>query len=276
MHFSFPRTPDKLTAAEQEIIEYIAGHRDEFLYMTIGQLSAALHISEATISRFARHVGCCDYKDLKRVVAEQTVQRGPAQKLANTLQTGNDDFLRYWMEQQQYNLQKTLELMDQDEFSRAVNAIRKARRVFLYAKNASRVPAQLLEFRLRRIGIDVLRIPSGGSELLESLALMREKDLVILFGFSKLSSEGRVILDYQKRAGYTTLLFTSRAYADEEFRADIHLFVYRGEDNEYHSMCAPVAVADALVIALSAQLGGAAVDCLEEIRKLKMEYGKQL
>ena len=45
MYFSFPLTPDKLTAAEQLIIEYITGHRDEFLCMTIGQLSDELNIS---------------------------------------------------------------------------------------------------------------------------------------------------------------------------------------------------------------------------------------
>ena len=274
MYFSFPQTPDKLTTAEQAIIEYITGHRDEFLCMTIGQLSAELNISEATISRFARHVGCCDFKHLKRVIMEQTVQKGPAQKLKNTLQTRADNLLNDWMEQQQYNLQKTLELLDQEEFSRAVEAIRGAHRVFLYANNASRAPAQLLEFRLRRIGIDVCRIPSGRSELLENLTLIRADDLVILFGFSKVSVEGGVILDHQKRAGYKTLLFTSRTYHDEKHRADIHLLVYRGEENEYHSMTTPVAVVDALVLALSAQMGSAAVDHLEEIRKLKTEYGK--
>lgn len=77
MYFSFPKTPDKLTATEQAIIEYITGHRDEFLFMTIGQLSAALTVSEATISRFARHVGCCDFKHLKRIIMEQTVQKRP-------------------------------------------------------------------------------------------------------------------------------------------------------------------------------------------------------
>lgn len=276
MYFSFPLTPSKLTATEQAIIEYITGHKDEFLCMTIGQLSAQLNISEATISRFARHVGCCDFKHLKRVIMEQTVQKGPAQKLKNTLQTRADNLLSDWMEQQQYNLQKTLELLDQEEFSQAVRAIRDAHRVFLYANNASRAPAQLLEFRLRRIGIDICRIPSSRSELLESLALMDADDLVILFGFSKVSAEGSVILEHQKRAGYRTLLFTSRTYHDENHRADINLFVYRGEENEYHSMTTPIAVVDALVLALSAQIGAAAVERLEKIRKLKTEYGKQL
>ena len=262
MYFSFPLTPDKLTAAEQLIIEYITGHRDEFLCMTIGQLSDELNLSEATISRFARHVGCCDFKHLKRIIMEQTVQKGPAQKLKNTLQTSADNLLNDWIEQQQYYLQKTLELLDQGEFSRAVDAIGGARRV--------------LEFRLRRIGIDVCRISSSGSELLENLALMSAEDLVVLFGFSKVSAEGSIILNHQKRAGYQTLLFTSRTYHDEKHRADINLFVYRGEENEYHSMTTPIAVVDALVLALSAQMGATAVDRLEEIRKLKTEYGKQL
>lgn len=40
-------------------------------------------------------------------------------------------------------------------------------------------------------------------------------------------------------------------------------------------MTTSIAVVDALVLALSAQMGAAAVDRLEEIRKLKTEYGKQ-
>ena len=110
MNLSFPQMPDKLTSTEQDIVEYIAAHRDEFLCMTIGQLSAALHISEATVSRFARHVGCEDFKHLTRTVVEQTVRRGPAQKLNYTLRTGDGDLLTAWMEQQRYNLQKTLDL----------------------------------------------------------------------------------------------------------------------------------------------------------------------
>lgn len=39
MPFSFPQMPDRLTSTEQSILEYIAAHRDEFLCMTIGQLS---------------------------------------------------------------------------------------------------------------------------------------------------------------------------------------------------------------------------------------------
>ena len=178
MNLSFPQMPEKLTSTEQDIVEYIAAHRDEFLCMTIGQLSAALHISEATVSRFARHVGCEDFKHLKRTVVEQTVQRGPAQKLNRTLQTGDGDLLTAWMEQQRYNLQKTLDLLDRDAFAAAVTTLLGARKIFLHARNASRAPAVLLEYRLRRIGLDVEQLPAAGSELAERLALIGSRDVV--------------------------------------------------------------------------------------------------
>ena len=41
-------------------------------------------------------------------------------------------------------------------------------------------------------------------------------------------------------------------------------------------MSAPVAVVEALVLAVSAGMGVTAVDRLETIRKLKGEYGRQL
>ena len=272
---TFPQTPDKLTAAEQAIIEYITRHRDEFLLMTIVQLAQELNVSEATVSRFARHVGCEDFRHLRRVVVEQTMGRSPAQKLTNTLRAGSGDFFAGFMDKQRENLQRTMELLDQSEFDTAANAICCARRVFVHARNASRAPAQLLEYRLSRIGIDVRPIPTGGAELAESLAQLGETDLVILFGFSKLSAQGRAILDYKRRAGYKTLMFTGHAYQDNALRADVNLFVYRGEDDEYHSMAAPVAVCDALVLAVSSHLGDAAIERLRAIAKLKREYGER-
>ena len=102
MCLQFPETPEKLTSAEKAILEYIEGHKETFLFMTIGELAQALNMSDATISRFARHMGCTDFKHLKRVVMDQTVsQEGPAGKLANTLLAKEGAFLENWMKRQQ-------------------------------------------------------------------------------------------------------------------------------------------------------------------------------
>ena len=138
MCLTFPQMPENLTATESAILEYICAHRDEFLFMTIAELAAALHVSEASISRFARRVGCRDFKHLKQVVLAQGERPGAARKLANTLAEGETALLPRWIEQQRANLEKTLELLDKAEFDRAVQAIVAAQRVYLHAKNASR------------------------------------------------------------------------------------------------------------------------------------------
>lgn len=273
MPITFPSMPEKLTANEAALLEFINQHSDRFLFLSIAQLAETLSMSEATVSRFARHVGCRDFKHLKQVVLAQTQTRtGPADKLAATLAEGDGAPLPHWLEQQRYCLEKTEALLDPAEFHRAVQAIVEARRVFVYAKNASRSMAELLRFRLRRIGVDVRLLAGAGNELLEGLAAAGPGDLVVVFSFSKRSTEGAILLDWQREAGYRTMLFTGQLSPLPDPQPDIRLFVYRGEANEYHSMAAPAAIVDALVLGVSAKLGDRAVDRLARLRALKQRY----
>lgn len=275
MTLQLPVSSAELTRAEQKILDFINTNPDTFLFSSIGQLAQQLELSDATLSRFARHVGCQDFKELKNLVLEQSAS-GPAVKLAGALQEGESFLLSAWMNRQQLYLQKTAEQLDPAEFERAVQALIQARQVYIHGKNASGSLAQLLFFRLRRLGIAVSLLPSSGSELLEGLHLARQGDLVILFSLSKLSREGRVILDYAKTAGYITLSFVSRTCLPPEESAQINLFSYRGTEKEYHSMAAPCMVLDALVVALASRIGRQGAQSLESLQRLKKEYGGSL
>ena len=134
------------------------------------------------------------------------------------------------------------------EFDRAVEALCSAQRVFIHGKNASASLAQLLHFRLRRLGLQVSLFPSGGSELLEGLSQVGAKDLVVLFSFSKLSRE------------------------PAEERADVSLFAYRGTEKEYHSMAAPAALLDALAVAAAERLGAESAERLQSLHQMKKDY----
>ena len=68
------------------------------------------------------------------------------------------------------------------------------------------------------------------------------------------------------------MAFTSRLYAPQEQRADINLYVYRGEKEEFHSMTAPAAMIDALILALSEKDQGDTARNLLKIQKLKEKF----
>lgn len=260
----------ELTRAEQKILDYINTNPDGFLFSSIGQLAQRLELSDATVSRFARHAGCADFKALKGMVMEQT--SGPAAKIAGTLSQDGAFSPAAWLERQRLYLEKTAQQLRPEEFDRGVEAMISARRIFLHGKNASCALAQMLAFRLRRLGLPVVLLPSGGSELLEGLVQAGRGDLVVMFSFSKLSREGRVILEHRRAAGYQTLAFVSRTCIPPEEQADISLFAYRGEEMEYHSMSAPTALLDALVLAAASRLGPRGTDALERLHQLKTTY----
>lgn len=75
MVLALPESEKKYTRSEERILEFIEEFTDEFLFMSIGQLAQRLEISEATISRFARHTGYRDFKELKNGVAQQNQER---------------------------------------------------------------------------------------------------------------------------------------------------------------------------------------------------------
>ena len=189
MDLRLPTPAGELTRAEQKILDYINTNTDAFLFSSIGQLAQRLELSDATISRFARHVGCRDFKALKSLVLEQSP--GPAVKLTATLSQGGHFSPQAWLERQRAYLETTAYQLSSEEFGQAVEALCSARRVFLHGKNASASMAQLLHFRLRRLGLQVSLLPSGGSELLEGLSQAAENDLVVLFSSASPSSPGR-------------------------------------------------------------------------------------
>ena len=96
---------------EQKDLEFISTNRDTFLYLSIGQLARALDMSDATVSRFARHVGCRDYKSLKALVMEQSQAQ---QQMAGTLgRRGRPSLLLPGWSTQQLCLGKTAQQLDE-------------------------------------------------------------------------------------------------------------------------------------------------------------------
>mgnify|MGYP002224260217 CR=1 FL=1 len=266
----------KYTKSDRRIMDFVEDYTDEFLFMSIGQLAERLGMSEATVSRCARHLGYRDFKEMKNDLIQKKAGKGAAGKLAGTLMKDQGFDVENWFDFQRECLERTREQLDMGQFQEAVQRIGSARNIYIHAKNASLAAARLLFFRLRRLGFQASLIPSGGSEVLEGIARAGEGDLIILFSFSKVSEEGRMILDYARETGCRTLAFTSRLYAPQEQRADVNLYVYRGEKEEFHTMSSAVAVIDALVLALSDSIQPKAAEELMRLQKLKKKYGRQL
>ncbi len=180
----------KYTKSDRRIMDFVEDYTDEFLFMSIGQLAGRLGMSEATVSRCARHLGYRDFKEMKNDLIQKKAGKGAAGKLAGTLMKDQGFDVENWFDFQRECLERTREQLDMGQFQEAVQRIGSARNIYIHAKNASLAAARLLFFRLRRLGFQASLIPSGGSEVLEGIAHAGEGDLAILFSFSKVCSPG--------------------------------------------------------------------------------------
>ena len=193
----------------------------------------------------------CGFQRIKECCTDAHLRgKSTAGKLSSTLGSEASSTPEGFLHRQQYCIEKTLEFLEPHQLTRAADMILAAETVWIYAKGASISIAELLRFRLNRFGRRVMLLPAGSSELFEHMNFFTEKDLVILFGFQKTPREAAVILDHQKTIGYPCIFFTSRLYRSPDQENVLSLFVFRGEPSEYHSMAAPAALLDALVVML--------------------------
>ena len=260
-------TTEKLTKNEKKLIDFIFQNIHQFSSMSIQELSQKTHISQATISRLPKHLGYLNFKDMKMSMTQKV---SPANKMHSTV-TQEHSFPHYLVLQNQY-IEKTIEHLNIDEIDAIVDHIIEANTIYVFAKGATICLADLLSFRLRRFQKKVVIMPSSGSEIFECLPMIKSDDFVILFGFLKTPVEAQIVLEYCHQIKCQTMLMSSRLIDDAKKMADYNIYVYRGEDHEYHSMAVPMACIDALVIEIAKKGGHSYTQSVEDIYQLKENY----
>ncbi|MDF2594768.1 MAG: hypothetical protein K0R69_1109 [Clostridia bacterium] len=273
--FYFDTENKSITTSQKKIIDYIYKNRETIPYLSIEQLSNVLGVSNATLSRFCKQMGYSSFKDLKFKILE-SLAVSPDKKLLLSLSQNTAGSVSHSLDCQIQNLLKTKEHLSEKIINQAIAALLNANTIYLFGKGASSCLVSLLGFRLTRFGKNIITIPTGGSEIFESLANLSTKDLVIVFGFQKMPMEARVILDYCKKSNYPLMLFTDMLYNEPGQLGDITLYVDRGSANEYHSMSSPIALIDALIVQFAQRSEETSLDKLSKLYQLKQDYANQI
>lgn len=200
MELSLAVSPGELTRAEQKILDYINTNTDAFLFSSIGQLAQRLGLSDATVSRFARHAGCADFKGLKTLVVEQAA--GPAAKMAGTLSQDGVFLLPHGWSASSSICKKPLNSW----IRRNLTGVWKLWPLHGRSSCTGKTPP--LPWRKcwpSACGVWGFRsrcCPPAAQNCWRDCSRQASQDLVVMFSFSKLSREGRVILEHRRAAGY--------------------------------------------------------------------------
>lgn len=192
-----------LTRSEVKVADYILKHKSELPYIMSKTLADACQVSEATITRFCRSVGCLSFNDFKLRAAQSIPtdsSAGPASEYDLYGDIQLDDPLEQKC-QKLYRvgtqaLQQTLDMLDYGAIHKVVDCLYEADNVYCFGQGNTSIIAMDAWGRFSSVTSKFHWISDFHMQAITA-ATLGAKDVILYFSFSsamrELSELGRLL-----------------------------------------------------------------------------------
>lgn len=266
-----------LTKSEQKLATFLLSNYDHAAFLNATDLAEQLQVSPATIVRFARSIGFKSFPELKRVLQEIFRHKNtPSTRLQHKLQdlkSGGGHILTKVVDMEVQYLSEVPHDINTADFDRAVKLLLKGKRIFVFGTGPSRILAELFELRLSRFGLPVIGLTAPGRDLLDRLVLLKREDAMLITGFQRLTGELVAVLGHAHKLGCQTVFLTDVLAPSFKDKADVILAARRGPVSTFHSLTVPMAILNAMILAIATERSDESVAHLELLDELRAEYG---
>lgn len=264
------------------LARYITESYDKAAFMTAGKLGKTVGVSESTVVRFAVELGYDGYPTMQKAMQEMVLNRlTSVQRLGVASdRIGNQDVVSMVLQSDVEKLRQTADLLDREEFRAAVEAILKAKRIYILGARSAAPLASFLGYYLNFMFNNVhILTASGASEMFEKLIGMESSDVVIAFSFPRYSAATVKGAQYCRTTGATVIGITDSRLSPLGQHCDHVLIAKSDMVSIVDSIVAPLSVTNALLVALSAgreQLLSKTFDALERVWEEYNVYEKRV
>lgn len=188
---------DRFTPMERIIADFFIKNTEDMDFSSKA-MAGKLHVSEASLSRFAKKMGYAGFKEFVYHYSPSIKMPAPEASIQSL------EVLNAYQEL----LNKTYNLMDESQMKRIVSLLEKKPRIFVCGFGNSGLAAQEFKLRFLRLGLDV-RANTEFHELLIHMARVDENCLVIGISLSGATREITDTLREAARAKAATVYITS-------------------------------------------------------------------
>ena len=241
---------------QRRIAQYITESYDKAAFMTANRLGKTVGVSESTVVRFAVDLGFDGYPSMQKAMQEMVLNRLTSVQrieVAND-RLGDQDVISMVLHSDMEKLRQTEETIDRDQFAAAVNAILKAKRVYILGVRSVAPLANFLGYYLNYMFNNV-HVVSGFSagEMFEKIVGVNSEDVVIAFSFPRYSSSTTKGAQYCRSAGATVIGFTDSKLSPLGQCCDYTLIAKSDMVSLVDSLVAPLSVVNSLIVAIAAR-----------------------
>ena len=236
------------------IANFILSSYDKAAFMTASKLGKTVNVSESTVVRFAAELGYDGYPSMQKALQEMirnkltSIQRI---EVSND-RIGDQDIMSMVMQSDIVKIRLTLEETDRTSFSRAVEAISSARRVYILGVRSASALANFMSFYFTFIFDNVVHVDTTSiSEVFEQVMRIGPDDVLIGLSFPRYSKRTVKAMQYAKKQGATVIAITDSDVSPLANIADVSLFAKSDMASFVDSLVAPLSLVNALIVAVS-------------------------
>lgn len=202
IHFKLSSFP----AATQRVAKYVLENPHSVIRQSVAEISSYAQSGQASIFRFCNMLGFTGLKELKIALTAELAQ---APTLASAEASGLMSRINAVASQQNIEVTASASNLDEALLNRATGLIGASRRVFTYGAGVSGIAAELLEYRLLRLGCNAkaFRDHLLAQEVLRGLD---PRDTLIAISDSGVTAETVRFAQFVRKSGANVIAITCR------------------------------------------------------------------
>ena len=260
---------------QKRIARYITESYDKAAFMTANRLGKTVGVSESTVVRFAVDLGFDGYPSMQKAMQEMVLNRlTSVQRLeVASNRFGDLDVVSSVLHSDMEKLRQTGEVLDRKEFQAAVDAILKAKRVYILGIRSTAALANFLGYYLNYMFRNVHVVSSVGTvEMFEKIVGINADDVVIAFSFPRYSSATTKGAQYCRSTGATVIGITDSRMSPLGENSDHVLIAKSDMVSLVDSLVAPLSIVNALIVAVAAKREKELAQTFSELERIWDEY----
>lgn len=241
-----------LSKGHKKIADYIRSNYEKASFMTAASLGKAVGVSESTVVRFASNIGFEGYPELQKYLQEMvkshltSVQRMEV----SASRFEGDDFIGNAFAADIDMIKATRDGVSREAFEKSVEAINKARKIYILGVRSSAAIASFAAFYFRYLSENVVLIDtSSSSELFEQMFRINSEDVCIAISFPRYSNQTVKAMSFAKDRGATIISITDGEMSPIAPYATYLLVAKSNMVSFVDSLVAPLSLINALIAA---------------------------
>ena len=260
---------------QRAIARYISECYDKAAFMTASCLGKTVGVSESTVVRFAVELGFEGYPVMQKAMQEMVLNRlTSVQRIEVASRSMADqDVLTTVLHSDMEKLRKTAETVSREDFSAAVDAILKAKRILILGVRSVAPLANFLGYYLGYMFPDVRVVTASGvSEMFEQIVGVGSEDVVVAFSFPRYSTSTAKGARYCRSTGAKVIGITDAGISPLGQNSDHVLIAKSDMLSLVDSLVAPLSLVNALIAALASRREKVLSATFSALERLWEEY----